>query len=48
MDDVSVGKVTIGLSVNLKKIHFPKISEQAPLTYYTLSKFENRRDVMRI
>ena len=28
MDDVMVGKVTI--SVKLKKIHFPKISEQAP------------------
>ena len=29
MDDVMVGKVTI--SVSLKKIQFPKISEQAPL-----------------
>ncbi len=29
MDEVLVGKVTI--SANLKKINFPKISEQAPL-----------------
>ncbi len=29
MDDVLVGKVTI--SASLMKIHFPKISEQAPL-----------------
>ncbi len=30
MNDVLVGKVTI--SASLKKIHFPKISEQAPLS----------------
>ncbi len=32
MDDVLVGKVTI--SASLKKIHFPKISEQAPLKFW--------------
>ncbi len=30
MDDVLVGRVTI--SAGLKKINFPKISEQAPLS----------------
>ena len=29
MDDILVGKVAI--SASLKKIHFPKISDQAPL-----------------
>ncbi len=31
MDDILVGKVAI--SASLKKIHFPKISDQAPLMY---------------
>ena len=32
IDEVLVGKVTI--SASLKEIHFPKISEQAPLKIY--------------
>ncbi len=46
MDDISVGKVTI--SVTLRKINFPKISEQAPLrqTQHYLRFFKKLLDIL--
>ncbi len=45
MHDAMVGKVTI--SVSLKKIHFQKISEQAPLIKNNINKkITENRDTM--